>query len=153
MRLITVDGRLGGDAEIKTSKDGRPYIRFKIANNQYSGGEVETDWFDITSYDPFVIEKRADKLVKGTYVIVTGNMRSKLNRTHDSLWLNHYVTAFNIEMPHGSAKGAQGRATSAEPEISVYTAGTPSVRIENSDTAPSPAYSMTGMENNDDMPF
>ena len=36
MRNLVIDGRLGKDATMEKTKDGRTYLRFAIANNYYN---------------------------------------------------------------------------------------------------------------------
>lgn len=160
MRIISFDGRLGRDAEVHTTKDGKPFIRLQVANNIFTKGEDRTDWFDVTCYDSFIVDKRAKYLTKGTYVIVTGSVTTEVKPSNGKLWINHYVTANTIDMPR-FGKSQESSAESEEPPVSVYTANTRSDMAAREIDVP--AYepqistnlppSPTGGENGDDLPF
>jgi single-strand DNA-binding protein len=62
-------GTLGRDAERKTSKNGKPYLRATIA---VSEGEATT-WVNATIFDQTAIDNAA-KLVKGARVYVEGRI-------------------------------------------------------------------------------
>lgn len=141
MRIISLDGRLGGDAEVKKTKDGKEFVKFSLANNYFSGGKEVTDWFDVNCYDPFVIQTKAKFLTKGRYVIVTGNVRTELSERNGKLWLNHYVTATNVDTP---SFGRQKETADAPSDsVSVYTGGTKSdiTKQEKVEAPVIPAYS------------
>lgn len=128
MRSIIFDGRLGKDAEVLKTKEGKSYVRFSVANNLFRDGEEKTDWFDVTSFDSFIIEKRAQYLKKGTYVIVTGNIITEVNVSNGNVYLNHKVRATSIETPsRGKSNDEHQSSKSEAPEVSVYTGGTPAV--------------------------
>ena len=127
MRTITFDGRLGKDAEVLTARNGRQYVRFNVANNMFNDGNERTDWFDVTCYDQFVVDKKFSFLKKGTYVIVTGQILSKVNVSNGNVYQNHYVTASTIEIPRFGRKNDDNYSTKDEPAVvSVYTGGTKS---------------------------
>ena len=42
---LTIIGRLGADAEIATSKEGRNYLKFNVAVDEAAKGEKSTSWF------------------------------------------------------------------------------------------------------------
>lgn len=133
MRNITLDGRLGKDAEVLTAKNGRQYVRFNIANNLYTSGNERTDWFDVTCYDPFVVEKKSQYLKKGSYVIITGQIISEVRVVNGNIYMNHYVTAATIDTPRfgkrdDDSEHSQSRSRTNEPSVSVYTGGTRSDR-------------------------
>jgi single-stranded DNA-binding protein len=62
-------GTLGRDAESKTSKNGKPYLRLNVA---VSEGEATT-WVNVTAFDPKAIENAAG-FVKGSRVYVEGKL-------------------------------------------------------------------------------
>jgi len=63
-------GTLGRDAEAKTSKTGKPYLRLNVA----VGSGDATQWVGVLSFDSSVIEL-ADKLLKGARVYVEGRLK------------------------------------------------------------------------------
>jgi single stranded DNA-binding protein len=165
MKSITFDGRIGANgAEVRTTKGGRPYVRFSVANNSYANGQEKTEWFDITSYDPFVIENRVKYLTKGTYVIITGTPNTEVNvdRT-GKVWLNQYVTANSIDTPAFRKKDddsttTQGTSTTND-NLSTFTATTQQTITKTVEApqvaAPMPASVGVGVSSDadDDLPF
>lgn len=108
MKTIIIDGRLGKDAEIRTTARGTNYIRFSLANDVYSNGESVTEWFDIYSFDSFIIEKKTEILKKGRYVIVTGTPKFDVNAKNGQIYKNLSVMATSIDTPSfGSGRKEQ----------------------------------------------
>ena len=130
MKTIIFDGRVGQNGtEVKMSKNGKPYARFTVANNAFVNGEEKTEWFDVTVYDPTFIEKRAQYLGKGSYVIVTGSIRTEIRPDQSGkVWVNHYVTATNVDTPRfgGKTENKETATTDATPVVSTFTGGTKS---------------------------
>lgn len=155
MKNLTFDGRLGADAEVKTTKSGKRYVKFSVANNTYSSGDTKTEWFDVTSFDPFVIEKRLNQLKKGRYVIVTGQLDVEANVDENrKLWLNQYVTANSIETPSfGSAKRDESPAEEVPSDLSTYTGGTLSSAVGMSAADKSYGSENFVSPDDDDLPF
>ena len=160
MRLITIDGRLGGDAEVVTTKDGKKYVRFTIANNTFSNGQEETEWFDVSCYNPYYVEN-VDKLKKGRYVFVCGDIKSKVNVNNNTVYLNHYVRANSIgNLGGGNGNRNNDSSQQQEEQVSTYTGSTPSFMQERPVEAQptpapvqEPAYSVSVEGNGDDLPF
>jgi single-stranded DNA-binding protein len=62
-------GTLGCDAEAKTSKAGKPYLRLNI---RVGDGDA-LQWVNCTSFDPDALAA-AERLVKGAKVYVEGRL-------------------------------------------------------------------------------
>lgn len=140
MRTLVIDGNLGRDCEVRTSRDGRKYVKFSFANKIYVGGQEKSEWFDATCYDPYVVETQSKYLTKGTYVKVTGTFRSDVSVKDGKVYLNQYVQVYAVEYGgNGNGKKNEGETT-----MSTYTGGTPSVVAEN--TAPTPAPAPASVE-------
>lgn len=71
-------GTLGRDAEPKTSKSGKDYLRLNVA---VSEGEATT-WVSVTAFDPRAIENAAG-YVKGARVYVEGKLSLSEWTAHD----------------------------------------------------------------------
>ena len=73
MRQLTIAGRLGRDAELKTLGSGKDVINFAVAVDVYRAGSKETLWVDCALYG-----ERAAKLqpylTKGKSVTVSGDV-------------------------------------------------------------------------------
>lgn len=131
MKLITFDGRIGANgAEVRTTRGGKPYVRFSVANNSFINSQEKTEWFDVTSYDPYIIENRVKSLTKGTYVIIQGELNTETNVKDNKVWLNQYVTATSINIPYLGKKSEDEQNVreikeqiSSDEEVSTYSAG------------------------------
>jgi single-stranded DNA-binding protein len=99
----------------------------------------------VVCYDPFIVEKRAQYLKKGSYVIITGQIISEVNRGNGNIYLNHHVTASTVEMPRlGRREETDASQDNGnEPLVSVYTGKTASEKTyapREISTQPAPAY-------------
>lgn len=130
MKTIIFDGRVGANGtEVKMSKNGKAYARFNVANNTFVNGEERTEWFDVVVYDQTFIEKRAQYLGKGSYVIVTGSINTEIRPDKTGkIWINHYVTATNVDTPRlgGKSENKETNVATTSPAVSTYTGGTKS---------------------------
>ena len=161
MRQIVIDGRLAKDAVISTSQNGRQHIKFSIANTIFKGNEEKTEWFDITSFDDFVINKKSKALTKGSYVIVTGNWETEANVSPKDgrLYINQRVVATDVNIPKiGKAADATTNATPTvqapavpSPQVSQPTINIPSVEARLN-AAPAPDF-VVDKDADDDLPF
>jgi single-stranded DNA-binding protein len=68
-------GKLGGDAELRYTRDGRPFVSFTLAVDQ-KDPEAETQWLKVVRFG--VEEDLVPKLVKGASAYAEGYV--KLNR-------------------------------------------------------------------------
>lgn len=159
MRQIVIDGRLAKDAVISVSQNGRQHIKFSIANTIFKGNEEKTEWFDITSFDDFVINKKSKALTKGSYVIVTGNWETEANVSakDGKLYINQRVVATDVNIPNVGKKSDTTTAPSVPtlevqvPQVSQPTINIPSVEARLN-AAPVPEIVMD-KEADDDLPF
>ena len=164
MKQIIIDGRLGRDAVISTSQNGRQHIKFSLANTTFRGNEEKTEWFDITSFDDFVINKKSKALTKGSYVIVTGSWETETNVSpkDNKLYINHRVIATDINIPM-LGKKQDGENVVPTPSVSIPTpsvptpqVATPTINIPSVEArlnaAPAPDFVMD-KDSDDDLPF
>ena len=159
MRQIVIDGRLAKDAVISVSQNGRQHIKFSIANTIFKGNEEKTEWFDITSFDDFVINKKSKALTKGSYVIVTGNWETEANVSakDGKLYINQRVVATDVNIPNVGKKSDTTAVPSVPtPEVQVPQVSQPTINIPSVEArlnaAPAPEIVMD-KEADDDLPF
>lgn len=74
-------GALGRDADLKTSKAGKNYLRLNVR----VGDGDDTQWVNVVSFDPEALAA-AERLVKGARVYVEGGLK-----------LDKWTTADNTE--------------------------------------------------------
>lgn len=155
----SVDGRIGAKgAELGTTKGGKQFIKFSLANNSFSGGQEETVWYDVTCYDPFIIENKLEKLKKGVPVMVYGTLKVDHNVRDNKVWINMNLTAYRIDIMGGN--GNQQDQTNETQQASTYTGGTQSEKIapqpkQEPVTVTEPETYSTGSfsDGSDDLPF
>jgi single-stranded DNA-binding protein len=68
---MQVFGNIAGPVEKKTSKNGKDYFRFRLAENQGKDENKTTQWYDVNA---FIEELDGDLLSKGMFVKVTGRL-------------------------------------------------------------------------------
>ena len=134
MRTITIDGRLGRDAEIKTTPSGVKYVRFSVANTSYVEGKDETIWFDVTSFDTHVIERQIEYLKKGKAVYVSGPLNVKVKSVNGNNYVNYYIRANSIELSNIGRKSDTDVASTTD-------------KAQQFSTMASTAMTMTNMTN------
>lgn len=133
MKQILIDGRIGkGGAKTFQTTKGKNYIRFSLANDTFSNGTNKTEWFDVTSFDPFIVESKAGILTQGSYVIIHGTLNSEVSAKNGKIYLNQYVTADSIDIPRLGAKKDEVN----EEQVSTYTGGTKPSEIATPVQAP-----------------
>ena len=64
-------GRLGADSELRTTKNGKQYLAFRAATDEFKNGERGTAWLNVTYYGDKGI-KMQEFLKKGSAVSVVG---------------------------------------------------------------------------------
>jgi len=101
VNVVTIAGRLGADAEIKTLPgDTKKVASFSLAvdrNFKDRNGlwRNETDWFRVVTFQPLLIDNiLANQATKGRLVFVQGSLRSRNWKTGDG----DERTAFEIEV-------------------------------------------------------
>lgn len=128
MRQIMLDGRIGKDgAKVLKSNNGKDYIRFSLANDSFVNGENKTEWFEISCFDPYIVENKSKFMTQGRYAIVQGVVNSEVTSKNGKIYLNHYVKANNIELPSFGTKKEE--SNEAQTQISTFTGGTRSEQI------------------------
>jgi single-strand DNA-binding protein len=82
MKTITIAGRLGGDAEMKTTNGGTEVCKFSVATDSKRSGERVTTWFDVS-----IFGKRGASLCqflkKGSAVTVVGDLEARTYEARD----------------------------------------------------------------------
>jgi len=175
MRKIFLSGRLAANAEQKVTKNGTPFIEFRVGNNEYTGSAEnngrETYWFRVTSFNPNHA-KLAQYLTKGKSIEVIGDLKAspyistQTNKPEAGL----EVTANDIMFDNnfGNPQNAEGTAnntttTTTAPQAAANTTQTAKKTAPRNPTttpitaktaAPAPAAPPTDSnDDTDDLPF
>ncbi len=71
---LTITGRLGRDAEMKKTPNGKTVCEFSVATGHRETGDNVTMWVKVALWEN-AAEKLAPYLTKGTQVLVSGEPR------------------------------------------------------------------------------
>jgi single-strand DNA-binding protein len=88
MNKVMLLGRLGKDAELKYSSEGKPRLSFSVATDYGRGDKKETEWTDCVQFGDSA-ENLAQYLSKGKQVLVEGRLRT---RSWEKDGAKHYRT-------------------------------------------------------------
>ena len=69
---VNFNGRLGADAEVRTSKNGKQYVSMRVATDEFKNGEKSTAWLNVTYHSERAI-KMQPFLKKGSAISVIGS--------------------------------------------------------------------------------
>lgn len=156
MKEITVDGKIGKNAEVFEGKTGIKYARFSLANSEYRNKEATTTWFDVTTTNEFIVEKLVPYLTKGKYVIVSGDMETRdlVTVKNGKVYVNLRVKATSIHFPPVSNQNKEEKTDEKKIEEFTPTGGlTPEKENEPAPVA-EPAFAPLSLPiDNDDLPF
>jgi single-strand DNA-binding protein len=117
-RIILV-GRLTADPEVRSTLDGLPMAKFRLAVNRQAGGGRDngTDFIDVVAWRRLA-EVCGDYLKKGRLVLVEGRIQIRTfeDQTGQRRWATE-VVARNMQMlDRTSTPGRQPEARDAGPE-------------------------------------
>ena len=122
-------GRLGKDAAIRETQEGRKVISFTLAVNGRVRGTEKTSWYDVASFNYDRYRNMVKYFTKGSSLIVTGDFDADLEEGNDGKYrCRRYVTADAIEfLSNGSGTTRESRTEEEE---------TPRRRTRQVETAP-----------------
>lgn len=104
MKQITIAGRLGKDAELRSTQGGTQVCRFSVATDSKRNGEKTTTWFDVG-----IFGKRGEALCshlrKGTVVCVVGDLDARTYEKNGETRMALGVVASEITLLGGGERG------------------------------------------------
>ena len=92
LQRIDLIGNLVADAEIKTGKDGKDFISFRLAVSENFAEEKRTTYYEVSCHKSGVIEY----LKKGQQVFVSGRLSINAVCKDGKAYLNAYINASMI---------------------------------------------------------
>lgn len=105
---LIVEGRLGGDAVVKTSKNGKKYLSFTLANTSGGKDNEKTTWYDVVSFEDRHTGKFAEYLKKGSSVVVDGKPDFSLYvDKSQTTRINYKIIVGDIEFTSSGAKRSE----------------------------------------------
>lgn len=156
MEHLTISGRLGRDAEVKTTARGNKYVSFTLAvDSKNKNGESVTNWYNVSSFQENHTGKMVDFLKKGKGLIVSGIPSYSIwtDRTGTAR-IDLNVKAFNLEFPTLTRKEDEQQTQANEQREPVARQAAPAAPQETVKAEPRPEVSYTPTaEPEDDLPF
>jgi single-strand DNA-binding protein len=139
---VNFNGRLGADAELKTSKNGKQFISMRVATDEFRNGEKGTAWMNVTYHGDRAI-KMQEYLKKGNAVTVMGveTVSTYQNRNGETM-VSRDVIADRVEFVNLGKSG----------ETQSNDAVTDTGKFEPKTTAAEMATA-TAATDTDDLPF
>jgi single-strand DNA-binding protein len=104
MNKLFLLGRLGTDAELQYSPDGKPRLTFTIATDYGSREKRETEWTSCVLWGDQA-ESLSQYMTKGKQVLIEGRLRT---RSWESDGAKHYKTeciVSHVELAGGKPEG------------------------------------------------
>jgi single-stranded DNA-binding protein len=98
MDIRIIDGRLTKDAEVRTNKNVK-FLSFAVANNKFANGVQTTTYFNVISFDEYLIKRHEEEgfLSKGKAVTVIGEPHEEMVRKEPNIYLNRKIKAYRVE--------------------------------------------------------
>ena len=149
MQHLMLEGRLGRDAEIKTTARGRKYVSFTLAVDATDkNGEKTTNWYNVSSFQENHLGKFADYLKKGSGLIVMGTPSYGIwTDKNGTAKMDLNVRASTLEFPSFGGKKDDSNNTQSQ-----SGEGAPVARQASSTPTTQASYTPT-TEPEDDLPF
>ena len=121
MDIRIVDGNLVKDAEVKTNATtGAKYLSFTLANNGFAKGQKTTTYFNVVSYDNYLIKRQETEnfYTKGRLVVVTGKPNENMVVKDGQTYLNRNIVANSVEL--GTFVRNENQSQNNGNNVSVY---------------------------------
>lgn len=77
MLYTNIIGRLGADAEVRSSAKGNQFVSMRVASNDFIGGETVTTWVNVIWSGDRAI-KMQEHMKKGSAISAHGTLRASL---------------------------------------------------------------------------
>jgi len=97
LQKIEVIGNLVSDAEVKSGREGREFVSFRVAVNEGSGEDKKTTFYEVS----YVKSGLLQYLKKGQAVYVSGKLSLSAISKDDKAYLNASVSAKDIVLLGG----------------------------------------------------
>lgn len=132
MSLVIIAGRLGKDASVETTSGGTKVVKFSVVENEFKNGEETSTWYDVTSFNPFIIEKQIKALKKGSFIVAPAdlNVRPSFSK-NGQLFLNYDAIISSVKIINVNGGKRNDSADSSSSEEEGMTTG-----VVNNGTAP-----------------
>lgn len=152
-------GRIGRDAETKTAQNGRQFVTFNVATDEYQRGEKTTSWLRVT-YTGERALKMAQYFTKGKLVNVIGSETvSTYQRQDGQIAIGRDVLADKVDFVNSGSGHTHDDQAAASADCG--TLERPVAQTVPPTPAPAPTSNIpqqvaavaTPVEDDDDLPF
>lgn len=139
-------GRLGADSEIRETKNGKKMVSFRVATDDFNGGERTTTWVNVMWTSDRAI-KMQEHLKKGSHVDVRGVLRTSLYKTKaGESAISHDVFADRVDFVSSGSGTTQVSETAT-------TTGADFGKLKKQDEQAAVAAAGAASDAADDLPF
>lgn len=158
MRILTLSGRVVSDAVVRQMKDGRNYLEFRFANNEWFDEKDKTFWIRVACYSSELINLK-QYITKGKPLNLVGRYKDRIYVRQDGVpEIGRDLTAYSIEFPETNKKEESEQQTQtqaaapANPVVNPQVQATPTAAATQ---APKPVQSAPAVADSedDDLPF
>lgn len=99
MSLVIIAGRLGKDAIVETTTSGTKVVKFSVVENEFKNGEETSTWYDVASFNPFIIEKQIKALKKGSFIVAPADLTVRPSFSKNGqLFLNYDAIISSVKI-------------------------------------------------------
>lgn len=151
-------GRLGADAEVKTSKNGNNFVTFRVAVDDFNNGAKSTTWVSVTDFTANAVT-RAQYLKKGSCVEVSGTLTTRIYTTRDNTYqvgVDVMANSVNFVRVGGQNENSETVTTTdsatAKP-IPTTTIDCGTLKRPETVQITSPSVAVTSGDADEDLPF
>lgn len=146
---VNIIGRLGADSEIKTNSNGRPFVVFRLATDEFKNGKAETTWLNVADYTEKT-HKMAAYLKKGSLVNIHGieTIGTYKNKNGETTF-SRDVISDRVDFVNSGTSGST--ASTKQDETSEMSCGT--LKNPSAQTAEPVLNGVVDSSSDDDLPF
>lgn len=155
MSLVVIAGRLGKDASVETTSGGTKVVKFSVVENEYKNGEETSVWYDVTSFNPFIIEKQIKALKKGSFIVAPADLTVRASFSKSGqLYLNYDAIVSSLKVinvnGNGGTKKNESSSENNDSEVTTGSVEKPVVKQEKPVDVPK---TYVEEDKDDDLPF
>jgi single stranded DNA-binding protein len=151
MIYLSINGRLGSDAEIKTSKNDNQFVSMRVASNDFANGEKTTTWISVVWSGERAL-KMAQYMKKGSSVLIHGTGRfSTYQDKNGSAQVAIDVMADRVDFDSNTSNSGDSQTNET-----VTDTGTLKPKSAKKSSEPQPAMATVAAQtanDTDDLPF
>ena len=157
MRVLTISGRIVADAQKQISQQGREFMTFRLANNEFGDekdaqGKPITYWFRVTSFNPRCLNM-VKYLTKGKPINVIGSYSDSMytNKNTGNCEISRDIIADRIEFEVGNYESTQNGNTT-QPQVTTQQSNVVDIpKVTSSTVQTTPTNNVN--DASDDLPF